>query len=136
MPKGIYNRKIINKKHISKKHCRLCKNFFIPINSKQYLCSTKCRETYNSFDYKAINGVDDRKNGWLRLRFEVFKRDNFTCIYCGRNVKDDKIKLNCDHIIPKTKNGKDVLNNLVTSCFECNQGKKDVLLDARLTLCK
>lgn len=33
-----------------------------------------------------------------KLRFEVFKRDSFTCQYCGDKAPD--IILECDHIIP------------------------------------
>ncbi len=80
----------------------------------------------------ARQGIIKYANGKLgnfyRLRFEIFKRDNFTCQYCGRNVKEDKIKLHCDHIHPKIKGGHFIANNLITSCEECNLGKKDVLL--------
>jgi 5-methylcytosine-specific restriction endonuclease McrA len=68
-------------------------------------------------------------NKWFKLRFEAFKRDNFTCQYCGRNVREDKIKLHCDHIIPRNKGGLNIPNNLITSCKECNLGKGDVLLE-------
>lgn len=56
-----------------------------------------------------------------KRRFEVFKRDNFTCQYCGR--KTPEVILEIDHIIPKKKKGKDDIQNLITSCFECNRGK-------------
>lgn len=56
-------------------------------------------------------------------RFEVFKRDNFTCQYCGRSAPD--VILHADHIDPKAKGGKDDILNLITSCFDCNAGKSD-----------
>ena len=56
-----------------------------------------------------------------KLRFEVFKRDKFTCQYCGRKSPD--VILECDHVQPKSKGGEDVLLNLTTSCFDCNHGK-------------
>jgi len=62
-----------------------------------------------------------------KLRFEVFKRDNFTCRYCGRKTPD--VILEVDHVIPKSKGGKDEIENLVTSCFECNRGKGGTLLN-------
>lgn len=61
-----------------------------------------------------------------RLRFEVFKRDKFTCQYCGRKSPD--VLLEADHIHPKSKNGKDDLLNLITSCRDCNSGKSNHLL--------
>ena len=64
----------------------------------------------------------------LRRRFEVFKRDNFTCQYCGRNARKHKVVLVVDHIHPKKKGGEDSNSNFITSCSECNLGKCDNLL--------
>ena len=61
-----------------------------------------------------------------KLRFEVFKRDSFTCQYCGRSAPD--VVLNVDHIHPRSKDGKDDIVNLVTSCVDCNAGKSDRVL--------
>lgn len=65
-----------------------------------------------------------------KLRFEVFNRDNFTCRYCGR--KTPEVILELDHVIPLSKGGTDDLDNLITSCFECNRGKGRALLDTVL----
>lgn len=61
-----------------------------------------------------------------KLRFEVFKRDLFCCQYCGKTPP--AVCLEADHIIPVSKKGKDVIDNLITSCFDCNRGKSDILL--------
>jgi hypothetical protein len=66
----------------------------------------------------------------LKLRFEVFKRDNFTCQYCGR--KTPEVILEIEHVIPLSKGGTDEFDNLTTSCFECNRGKGASLLDTIL----
>lgn len=58
-----------------------------------------------------------------KTRFEVFKRDSFTCVYCGRKAPD--VVLQVDHIVPVAKGGTNDILNLVTSCVECNQGKSD-----------
>ena len=58
-----------------------------------------------------------------KFRFEVFKRDAFTCQYCGRKAPD--VVLQVDHIKPKSKGGTNDLLNLVTSCSECNSGKSN-----------
>ena len=55
------------------------------------------------------------------IRFEVFKRDNFQCQYCGKQPPG--ITLEIDHILPRRKKGKDDIENLITSCFDCNRGK-------------
>ena len=59
-----------------------------------------------------------------KLRFEVFKRDGFKCAYCGKNPP--QVTLEVDHIDPKSKGGKDDINNLVSACFDCNRGKKAI----------
>lgn len=59
----------------------------------------------------------------VKLRFEIFKRDNFTCTYCRRTSWGDKVKLHVDHIIPRSRGGTDKPSNLTTSCADCNLGK-------------
>ena len=61
-----------------------------------------------------------------RIRFEVFKRDKFTCQYCGRSAPD--VTLQADHIDPVSKGGEDDILNLITSCFDCNSGKSNRVL--------
>ena len=63
----------------------------------------------------------DRKPIGRKTRFEVFKRDKFTCQYCGRMAPD--VVLEVDHIKPVASGGTNELMNLVTSCRECNRGK-------------
>lgn len=62
-----------------------------------------------------------------RVRFKVFKRDRFTCQYCGRKPPD--AALNCDHILASSLGGSDELDNLITSCWDCNSGKSDKPLE-------
>lgn len=56
-----------------------------------------------------------------RTRFDVFKRDDFSCVYCGSSPPD--VKLHADHMIPVVEGGSDDLDNLVTACDSCNLGK-------------
>jgi hypothetical protein len=67
--------------------------------------------------------MSKRKKLGNRVRFEVFKRDSFTCQYCGRKAPD--VVLEADHIRPVSGGGSDETTNLVTSCFDCNSGKSD-----------
>lgn len=64
-----------------------------------------------------------------KVRFEIFKRDLFTCQYCGRSTPE--VELQIDHIIPQAKGGGDDVDNLITSCSECNYAKNDILLSDR-----
>lgn len=63
-----------------------------------------------------------------RTRFEVFKRDRFTCQYCGKTPPD--VTLEIDHVQPVSHGGTDEKVNLVTACFDCNRGKGPVILSA------
>jgi len=60
------------------------------------------------------------------IRFKVFKRDSFSCQYCG--ATPPSVVLEVDHIHPVSKGGNNSLDNLITSCFECNRGKSAGLL--------
>jgi hypothetical protein len=75
---------------------------------------------------RPIFNMADRKSISKRMRFEVFKRDSFTCQYCG--AKPPEVPLEIDHIIPVSKDGKNTKNNLITACFDCNRGKSNVEL--------
>jgi hypothetical protein len=68
-----------------------------------------------------------RKGLSKKIRFEVFKRDSFTCQYCGKT--SPSVVLVIDHIHPVSMGGdeSDILN-LITSCEECNSGKGDRLI--------
>ena len=57
------------------------------------------------------------------VRFEVFKRDSFTCQYCGQKSPD--VVLEVDHITPVAGGGGNDILNLVTACRSCNSGKSD-----------
>jgi hypothetical protein len=62
-----------------------------------------------------------------KTRFEVLKRDNFTCQYCGGKPPD--AILHVDHRTPVAVGGEDDVNNLITSCADCNLGKSDTVLE-------
>ncbi len=63
----------------------------------------------------------------LRLRFNVLKYDNFTCKQCGASpAKDNSVELHIDHIIPWSKGGETILENLQTLCQKCNLGKSNI----------
>ena len=118
-----------------KRKCKNCDKEFIWCSSmpQQLYCSAECCKEFGKNKLIELSkGIVVKGNGqywnFYRLRFEVFKRDNFTCQYCGRNVKEDKIKLHIDHIHPNKKGGLFIAENLITSCSECNLGKRDVLL--------
>jgi hypothetical protein len=60
------------------------------------------------------------------MRFEVLKRDKFTCQYCGAGAPD--VLLHIDHLMPVAEGGATEILNLVAVCVSCNLGKGARLL--------
>lgn len=56
-------------------------------------------------------------------RANVFSRDNYTCMYCGEQPGSSN--LTYDHVVPRSKGGKTVWENIVTCCVPCNSKKAD-----------
>lgn len=65
-----------------------------------------------------------------RLRFEIFRRDNNACRYCGATAPEAKLTI--DHVIPVALGGTDDPSNLVAACGDCNTGKSASSPDAAL----
>tara|TARA_B100001250_G_scaffold8812_3_gene7602 strand:+ start:263 stop:616 length:354 start_codon:yes stop_codon:yes gene_type:complete len=60
---------------------------------------------------------------WYR---KTYIRDRYKCVYCARDLKNnfyDWMLIEIDHVIPKSKNGSDNPENIVTSCRVCNRFK-------------
>lgn len=80
------------------------------------------RTTRKSFQFPSVI----RLRNYIRVpyakivlsRRNVMRRDGFTCQYCGK-----KSELTIDHIIPKSRGGRDTWENLVTACDKCNVQK-------------
>lgn len=63
----------------------------------------------------------------LRLRWRVLQRDRFCCCGCGASpALTAGVELHVDHIVPWSKGGETIIENLQTLCSECNLGKSDV----------
>ena len=99
------------------------------VDSRRRYCGVDCRERQRKITNKA-RSKRPHKYGLYKFRFEIFKRDNFKCQYCGSGVVDGA-RLAVDHIIPIAKGGTTNAENLITSCYACNLGKRDVLLSER-----
>ena len=84
----------------------------------------KVRSVYRTFDCPSIVRLSlFIKVPYKRIilsRKNILRRDNHKCQYCGSTVN-----LTVDHIIPKSKGGEDIWENLVTACIKCNNKKGD-----------
>lgn len=119
--------KRINKLSPRTKPCEICNKVCLSKPKQSPYCSDECREI--GLEMKRRNRLSTSEN---HPHFIVFNRDNFTCIYCGKNSMEDNIKLELDHVIPISKGGKDTVNNLVTACTQCNRAKCGKMLDDKI----
>src|SRR4029453_5430746 len=55
----------------------------------------------------------------------LFARDGWKCVYCGTQGN----RLTLDHVVPRSRGGTSVWENVVTSCAPCNHRKGDRLLE-------
>lgn len=70
---------------------------------------------------------------WIRpcRRLALYIRDEFTCLYCGTNLKNSPAEdITLDHLVPRNPNvphgnGGNDNTNLVTACRSCNSQRKD-----------
>ncbi len=60
----------------------------------------------------------------FHVKEEIFKRDNYKCIVCGRG-REDGVEICADHRIPKDKGGTNTVENGQTLCMEHNLLKKN-----------
>ena len=60
------------------------------------------------------------------VRVSVLHRDKYKCVFCGRSSQ--QVELQIDHIIPFSKGGSNMIDNLQTLCIDCNLGKSDRIL--------
>jgi hypothetical protein len=112
--KGLYDRdKTVSKSEV------------ISLLEEMNYCPDKVSEIKKILGYKLPKSDDIIS---LSYRFDIFKRDNYSCQLCGKTAKDG-IKLEIDHKIPKSKGGNNTPDNLWILCFDCNRGKSDKLLD-------
>lgn len=78
------------------------------------------------------NSVNKRTPLPRNVRFDILKRDCFTCQYCGSQAPS--VALQVDHINPVATGGTNDEDNLITSCADCNVGKSAIPLEQALHL--
>lgn len=69
----------------------------------------------------------NRSSKWITpvKRLAIYLRDGFSCVYCGRDLKEcAPSEVHLDHLQPRSEGGSDEHTNLVTACRSCNCGRK------------
>ena len=60
-------------------------------------------------------------------RVNIYQRDNFTCQYCGKQLRWSE--LSYDHLVPRARGGRTTFLNIVTACRPCNAKKGHLTCD-------
>ena len=58
-----------------------------------------------------------------KIALKLAERRGWYCHWCGKTL--DKKSVTADHIIPKSKGGKNTIENIVPSCQRCNNIRGD-----------
>jgi len=69
---------------------------------------------------RLLKFINFRNRGFRVNRNRIFRRDNHECVYCG-----SKKDLTIDHVIPRSRGGRNTWTNLVACCQKCNLKKGD-----------
>jgi hypothetical protein len=128
-----------NKTDLEEEHrCPVCgKLFLIPSTrrvSKKKYCSDECRHVVGRIRSAAFSENNKYAGCYSKIRFLVLLRDKFQCKYCGRSPYVHGAVLHVDHVLPRDKGGKDEVENLITSCFDCNLGKGSIDYSGKIKL--
>lgn len=59
------------------------------------------------------------------LRNAILERDGDQCVYCGTTTGP----FHFDHVMPRSRGGRDELDNLVRACWRCNLIKSDFTVE-------
>ena len=100
----------------------------------KYFPITQIAGELNKFDTHKmhnpeISGVEYQRGTLygFEVREYLLQKYSYTCVYCQkcafRNNKSTGLKLEIDHVVPRSKGGSDRVNNLVLACHRCNQNK-------------
>ena len=97
----------------------------------------------NKFDTQKMQNSEitgmEYQQGTLQgfeVREYLLQKYQYTCVYCQKcafqHGKLTGIRLEIDHVVPRSKGGSDRVNNLVLACHKCNQNKGSLSLEVFL----
>lgn len=104
-------------------HTDIERTFYMAIDEILDICDELSSINFETTTRK-YNQANQRKLMTQELRNKIKERDNYTCQICGKYMPDE-VGLHIDHIIPISKGGKTVEQNLQVLCDKCNLRKSN-----------
>jgi 5-methylcytosine-specific restriction endonuclease McrA len=106
--------------------CLICNSKIEIIKYSNTIVKSIDREFKVPAIVRVINNIKNfYKKSPRFTRNNIYLRDKYTCQYCYKRFD----KLTIDHVIPKSKGGKNIWTNVVTCCHKCNTIKADKSLE-------
>ena len=103
-----------------------------PIEGNDVIQAGRCRNTgldqiFRMPEIILLSSKYDKlpNRGTNFSRRTIYRRDNFTCLYCG--IRPGSEELTIDHIVPRALDGKTTWENCALACVQCNSQKADYL---------
>lgn len=113
-----------------------------PRSDRRPTCSIACRTALEHGDTAIGGGYDWATAAMRRARLagahtihhieraDVFERDGWTCYLCHRPLDPaadpyDPSSPTIDHVVPLSRGGQHVLDNVRTACLGCNSAKQE-----------
>lgn len=88
------------------------------------LCVRGIKQNFCVPEVVALTGFDRLPNAHVAFsRRNIFKRDHFTCQYCGLQPRPSDLTI--DHVLPRAQGGTSTWENCVLACVDCNHSKAD-----------
>lgn len=89
-----------------------------------YLIPRLLRTPWTTQGLPHTNQGQPKMHHGVSIRFQILARDHYRCRICGTAAADGPdVRLEVDHITPRSKGGTDDIMNLWVLCFRCNRGK-------------
>ena len=102
-------------------------NKFMSFTSKRTARLLIKRDKAIKIDNNTIQLVFDKKD-WIKLKKKVINKEHKICYICGKHMSDDE-KITVDHLIPRSRLGKDCESNLHCCCSTCNEDKGNMTVE-------
>ena len=124
---------VLNQSYEPLSICNVRKAVILIILNKAQIVSNKANKYLHS-SYKSISWPSViRLNKFVSVPYKkvvltrknILKRDQYKCAYCGRG----DLPLTVDHIIPRSRGGEEIWENLVSACVVCNNRKSNQTLE-------